>query len=68
MNPLDEPAPVQGFDVDGDVEMAAEDDETMIFEEAEEEVDPVEPFNWKIEVPVSFTYSGIDNSTCFLHS
>lgn len=65
-NPLEEPVPAQDFDIDGDVEMAAEDDETMIFEEAEEEVDPVEPFNWKIEVLVSLTYSGIDNSTCFL--
>lgn len=46
----DEPLLTQGFDGDGDIEMVVDDDEAMIFEEAEEEVDPIEPFNWKIEV------------------
>jgi hypothetical protein len=48
---------------DGDVEMAVDDDEGVIFdEESGEEIDAIEPFNWKIEVPISLQFCVLEST------
>ncbi|KAF9465012.1 hypothetical protein BDZ94DRAFT_1255094 [Collybia nuda] len=49
-NAPDEPALAPSLDIDKDVDMTVDGDEVMLSEETADEVDPVEPFNWKIEL------------------